>query len=467
MRIVNRAWVLVGVLLAAASAAWGQPAPGPAFMDAYVAAEDDAYAWNVVRTHQGDGYTTFVVDLTSQRWLTEQEVDRTLWKHWLTIVRPDNVRFDTAMLFIGGGSNKSGPPEDADARTLALALGSQSVVAELGMVPNQPLVFHDDGQPRYEDDLIGYCWDQFLKTRDRRWLPRTAMVKSAVRAMDTIVALLASEQGGNLPISNFVVAGGSKRGWTTWLVGASDSRVRAIVPIVIDVLNVRESMHHHFAAYGFWAPAIGDYVRHRITERDRTPEYDELLSLVDPLVYRHRLKLPKYIVNGSGDQFFLPDSSQFYFDKLLGEKHVRYVPNADHSLRGSDAVESILAFYKSILSGTPRPSCTWRFTDDGKIVVECKTRPLAVRLWQANNPEARDFRVDTIGKAYTSSPLSAVSEGRYIAEPPTPEQGWTAFYVEVDFANGGGPPLKFTSGVRVTPDTLPHLDKLQARYGDE
>ena len=33
--------------------------------------------------------------------------------------------------------------------------------------------------------------------------------------------------------------------------------------------------------------------------------------------YRQRLSIPKYIINSSGDDFFTPDSSQFYFKKLI------------------------------------------------------------------------------------------------------------------------------------------------------
>jgi PhoPQ-activated pathogenicity-related protein len=36
-----------------------------------------------------------------------------------------------------------------------------------------------------------------------------------------------------------------------------------------------------------------------------------------------------------------------------------------------------------------------------------------------------------------------------------PEKGWTAAFVEMTFP-GGKYPLKFTTGVRVLPDTLPH-----------
>src|SRR5258708_35026399 len=114
------------------------------------------------------------------------------------------------------------------------------------MVPNQPLVLNGDGKPRFEDDLLAEGWVKSMDTGDPTWLPRLPMVKSAVRAMDTVTALLASEQGGKTAVKKFVVAGGSKRGWTTWLTGAVDSRVVAIIPIVIDVVNVRVCKMNHY-----------------------------------------------------------------------------------------------------------------------------------------------------------------------------------------------------------------------------
>ena len=70
----------------------------------------------------------------------------------------------------------------------------------------------------------------------------------------------------------------------------------------------------------------------RLLDRLNTPEFKALMRIEEPYQYRDRLTMPKLILNASGDQFFLPDSSQFYFDGLRGEKHLRYVPNADHSL---------------------------------------------------------------------------------------------------------------------------------------
>src|SRR5207245_10304367 len=107
------------------------------------------------------------------------------------------------------------------------------------------------------------------------------MVKSAVRAMDTGTALLASAQGGKTAVNNFVVAGGSKRGWTTWLTGAADPRVVAIIPLVIDVVNVKACSINHFCAYGFWAPALGDYNHHKIHERMDIHAYAALMRTVN------------------------------------------------------------------------------------------------------------------------------------------------------------------------------------------
>ncbi len=428
-------------------------------LDKYVAAPDASYRWKLVNTVHSPGLTTFIVDMTSQTWRTADEVNRTLWQHWLIIAKPDQVQSETALLFISGGKNGGDPPDHADEKIAQLALGSQSVVAGLMMVPNQPLIFHGDGRPRVEDDLVSYTWVQYFKTGDPTWPARNPMVKSAVRAMDTITALLAGEEGGHLTVDKFVVAGGSKRGWTTWLTGAIDRRVVAIAPIVIDVLNVEKSMRHHYAAYGFWAPSVGDYTEQKIFQHMGTPEMAQLQRLVDPYFYRDRLTMPKFILNASGDQFFLPDSSQFYFDDLVGEKYLCYVPNADHSMKDTPALQSLLAFYLTVLRPKPRPEFTWNVQPDGSLQVVTTTAPQVVRLWQATNPDARDFRVESLGRKYTSSVLEDRGNGIYQARVPAPAKGWTAFFIELTFDIGERFPFIATTSVQVVPDVLPFADK--------
>ncbi len=420
---------LLGLILSAAltmplAARAGDPVNGPkTALDEYVAKPDPAYEWKVVKTIPGDGCTTFIVDMKSQSWRAMPEVDRAVWQHWLVVVKPDTVKHDTGFLTIGGGKNGSPAPEQASPQSIHMAKTTNSVVAELRMVPNQPLVLNQDGKPRSEDDLLAYGWIKYMDTGDATWIPRFPMVKSAVRAMDTVTALLASEAGGKTEVKKFVVAGGSKRGWTTWLTGAVDRRVVAIVPIVIDVLNVRVCSINHFCAYGFWAPAIGDYTRHKIHERSDTPEYAALMRLEDPYFYRDRLTMPKFVVNAGGDQYFPPDSSKFYFDDLQGPKFLRYVPNADHSLRGSDAQDSILAFYQSVLTKMTMPKFSWEMAADGSIRVQTKDKPVEVNLWQATNPKARDFRLVSIGQAYKKSRLDGNGDGTYVAKVAKPEAG--------------------------------------------
>ncbi len=454
------AWWSLALMLVVAPAWAESPETAHGALDRYLAKPDASYHWKVVHSTPGDGVTSHVIDMTSQTWRTKEEVNRTEWQHWVVVVVPEKVTTDHALLLIGGGKNGGDPPKEGDGFLRAVAAATGSVTVELKMTPNQPLIFHDDGVNRVEDDLIAYTWDKFLRTGDETWPARLPMVKGVVRAMDTVQAFCASDAGGKHEIKNFVVAGGSKRGWTTWLTGATDKRVSAIMPIVIDVVNVKPSMDHHYAAYGFWAPAVGNYVDHKIMDWKETPEYVNLLAIEDPFSYRDRLTMPKYIINATGDEFFLPDSSQFYFDQLSGEKHLRYVPNAKHSLDGSDARESIAAFYNAVFKGIPRPEFSWTFDEDGAIRVKSQERPKQVNVWRATNPAARDFRLDSIGAAYTSEELSSDGNGEYIARVPTPKEGWTAYFVELVYDSQFAHPFKFTTAVRVLPDTLPHLDKL-------
>jgi PhoPQ-activated pathogenicity-related protein len=357
-------------------------------------------------------------------------------------------------MVVSGGANDRPPPKSAPATLAIAAAGTGSVAAEVRMIPNQPVTFTGD-RPRVEDALIAYTWDKFLRTGDERWPARLPMTKAVVRAMDAVTAFCASPEGGQTKVDGFVVTGGSKRGWTTWSTAAVDKRVIGIIPIVIDTLNVDEAAKHHFQAYGFWAPAIKDYIDIRLPEWIGTKENRALMHIEDPYEYRQRLTMPKFVLNAAGDQFFLPDNSQFYFDALPGPKYLRYVPNADHSLRNTDGPQSVLGFYRAILENIPLPQYSWTFEKDGRIQVTAQDRPTEVKLWHATNPKARDFRMETIGAVWKSSPLQPAEGGAYVAQVPAPPQGFTAYFVELTFPGNGPFPVKFTTPVRVLPDVLP------------
>jgi PhoPQ-activated pathogenicity-related protein len=77
-------------------------------------------------------------------------------------------------------------------------------------------------------------------------------------------------------------------------------------------------------------------------------------------------------------------------------------------------------------------------------------------LWQALNPDARDFRLETIGNGFVPSDLRDEGGHTYFANVPRPERGFTAYFIELTYSTLHGDLFTVTSGVRVTPDVLPY-----------
>ena len=125
-------------------------------LDRYVEEPDANFTWRLVKTVESKGFTTYVIDLISQSWRSSNEVNRTQWQHWLTIVKPNEVKSSTGMLFIGGGSNRTNPPSKSEDNLILVASTTGTVVAELRNVPNEPLTFAGETKSRTEDALIAY-----------------------------------------------------------------------------------------------------------------------------------------------------------------------------------------------------------------------------------------------------------------------------------------------------------------------
>lgn len=433
-------------------------------LDAYLARPDPAFAWTVDHQISGPGWHGAVLAMTSQRWLDAAQVDKPLWKHWLTVIVPDGEARRTGFLYITGGNNADPAPARPVDRFVKLALDSRSVVAELDDVPNQPLRFAETPNvARTEDGIIAYQQAKFVRSHDPEQLVRLPMVKSGTAAMTAVQQYMAKDHAAAPPLDHFVVAGGSKRAWTTWLVGALDPRVEAIIPIVINVLDVDATTRHHWEAMGYFSPALKDYVdAGLIPAMIGRPGLEDDNRIEDPLHYRDRpsMRMPKFIVNAVGDEYFPPDNTRFGYHLLPPLKRLRMIPNSRHSTAGTDLMQSVTAFYEAVLDHRPIPDYSWRVRPDGAIVVKTAVEPLAVNLWQGANPKARDFRVDTLGPhAFTSTPLSRGPDGAWVGKVDKPARGWTAYFVELVFAGPGADPFKFTTEVQVIPDTLPYAWK--------
>lgn len=460
----------------------GAPATTPAgqltALEKYIRADDGAFSWSLAKSMRIEGKYPgewHSLRMTSQLWRSAGEVSVPKWTHWVNVWVPDALVSDKPILFIGGGSRKeevpSGPPKELE---MFAPIGA--VVIAVDNIPNQPMKLGTDPEDRDEDGFVARTWARAMETGDATWLVRFAMVKSAVKAIDAFEAFAKehpfahSSMGGKkldaaFKPGKYLVAGGSKRGWTTWLTGAVDDRVGAIVPLVIDVLDVPAQMKHHHEAYGFWAPALNDYVETGMTDRFDHLASDAAMQAVlaheDPINWLSRVgSKPKMLINATGDEFFVPDSSQQYADRLPAPWRLRYLPNTGHSLKGTSAALDLGAFYLLWASGSKLPELTWRADPitGGKPMgmrVHVSDRPDRVRLWSVTTKGPRDFRVGETGKTWTSTDIEPESEAGldYSATLQPDEKAFRAGFVEVIFAptRPGLPSPTFTTSVYVLP----------------
>ena len=435
----------------------GCTSPHNNHMKDYVTKADPAFRYEVAETFNGEGWTEHRVKMVSGTWLTKQEVNHPEWWHWVTIVVPNEVTETEALMVIGGGSTEDEKPQAANELLVQAAVGTKSIIAEISNIPFQPLNYvNDEKDDRFEDDLIAYGWRQYLeggaKDEDVEWLAHIPMTRAVVRAMDVVQEI---SMDLSKPVDSFVVAGASKRGWATWTTAIVDERVIAIIPVVIDMLNVESSFNHHWRCYGAWSPAINDYINEGIMDWTGSKEYARLLELVEPYSFIDQLTLPKFLINATGDEFFITDSWQFYWDDLVGDKYIQYVPNANHGLNGTYNLGSLVAFYNAVITESAIPKVDWSVSVDSIYLEVLSDVDYKVTKWEAVNENARDFRVPVIGRVWKDSELSKTSNNQYAIHFPAPEKGYKAGVLEIIFDSGTEVPFTFTTGTGVTPNTYP------------
>ncbi|HDS07695.1 MAG TPA: PhoPQ-activated pathogenicity-like protein PqaA type, partial [Bacteroides sp.] len=295
-------------------------------------------------------------------------------------------------------------------------------------------------QPLYgdltEDALISYTLQNFREDGDYTWPLLFPMVKAASRAMDAVQEF-SSEQLDH-QLTSFIVAGASKRGWTTWLTASQDERVGAIAPMVIDVLNMPVNLDYQVKVWGDYSVQIQDYVDLGIPQSVHTETGQAIATMIDPYSYRASLTMPKMIIIGTNDEYWPVDAVKHYLDDIPGENFLHYVPNAGHDLGDKEqALRALSAFFGRSLSGGPYPECNWNVTPTGTGVllsVEATAEELLdAFLWTADS-EDRDFRDET----FVSSDLNG-NPGSEVQFPVDfPGSGYRAFYVDLVYPDPNG-----------------------------
>jgi PhoPQ-activated pathogenicity-related protein len=134
---------------------------------------------------------------------------------------------------------------------------------------------------------------------------------------------------------------------------------------------------------------------------------------------------------------------------------LRYVPNTDHGLSSPEAAANLLAWVQAVTRNYPRPRFYWRADRaQGTITLRTLDVPTKVVLWEAANPKARDFRLESIGPAWKSSLVDG-HDGIYSVSMAAPEAGFKAFFLELTYPGPADLPLVFTTEVVVTPNVYP------------
>lgn len=471
-------------------------------LDCFLNYDDKAYQYEFVKEiEDGSGVTIKTYLLSSQKWPINkyQDIPTTTWQHKLILYIPKKILYDKALLYVTGGRNRDvdgnsellSPLEQIDC--VGIALANKALVAEVQTVPNQYLFFN--GRPFKEDQIMAYTYKKVMDDplHNAYLAGHLPMAKSVIKAMDAVQEILLNEH--NFRIVEFVLSGASKRGWAVWLAAFSDNRVIAIVPIVINILNVQKSLFYICQSYGgICPPTLRDYEEYGILKMLKSEAFAQLMEIEDPYSYlygdkyKSRVAISKYIINASGDDFFVPDSSRWYFKNLPGKNnHIRYLPNSMHYFRGnpiSDSTaslrlinESLNNYFYFILHRTSLPNIDWKFSGTN-IEIASSVRPQKVKLWVANNERARDFRflgsysgwhlfVKRVIHFFTGK----MCDNCYIEHDvlfnciedhdckiqvvlPPFKRGWQASFVELTY-DIGGVPFVITTEVNIVPDVLP------------
>ena len=184
-------------------------------------------------------------------------------------------------------------------------------------------------------------------------------------------------------------------------------------------------------------------------------EYARLMELVEPYSFIDQLTLPKFLINATGDEFFVTDSWQFYWDDLVGDKYIQYVPNANHGLNGTYNLGSLVAFYNAVITDSAIPKFDWSVSADSIYLEVYSAEDYKVTKWAAVNENDRDFRVPVIGKVWEATEIPHTSDNRYTVHFSKPENGFKAGLLEVVFDSDTEVPFTFTTGTVVTPDAYP------------
>ena len=360
-----------------------------------------------------------------------------LWSHPFLLCSAKNLQFKDALLLrISGTQN----PEKYEQETADMAEKSRAHVAVIGGVPNQPLF-----GGKKEDRLLAHSFEQFRLTGDTSWPVLLPMVASVTSAIDIFETYLKTVHG--ISTLRVVTAGASKRGWTTWLSGTVDQRIVGIAPAVFDMLNIPEQVAHARRAYGRDSRMIRAYTELGLTDKLSEPRLAQLMKIVDPYSYIEKLKLPKLLILGTNDPYWVVDSLTLYEPKLTGDTVILMQPNIGHGALGAKKGLEVVGTWFSLIAGGFKVPTVKATLESGTLKEPQGNHPATItleanyplselRMWSADSDDL-DFRLSEWEEASFES--FTKSSERKSASTIHPRYGLRAIMLEATAATPLGP----------------------------
>ena len=171
-----------------------------------------------------------------------------------------------------------------------------------------------------------------------------------------------------------------------------------------------------------------------------------LVAIVDPYQYRQTLRQPKLIILGTNDPYWTVDALNLYWQGLVGEKYILYVPNNAHGLKDYGRVfGSLNALHQHVARGQRLPQLSWQYDErDGGVRLTVKSDPPArqVVAWTATAP-TQDFRQSQ----WQSHPMNQDGQ-QHTFQVDRRSDGFAAVFAEAEY-QAEDSPYYFSTNLRV------------------
>ncbi|HOV32946.1 MAG TPA: PhoPQ-activated protein PqaA family protein [Candidatus Hydrogenedens sp.] len=440
------------------------------FLSKFVKDYDNAYKVEVYAEKQGEGYKAYFLDFVSQSWHPEKTVPP-VWRHWLTLIIPNQRVKDIGMLVLTEGlSTNETPMSEIPPYFISLAVSSKSVVAILEGFPRDKVGIYETPTKVVNLELTEFAsWSlkQYFETYDPGWVIFCPMVKSVVRAMDAVQEFLLKNLRSEIPLKEFVLCGDAPF-FVPWLVPPMDSRVIGLVSVNVSVFHLEQQIKRMFMDEINLPPLFAEMDDAGILPLLETEDGENLLKVIDPYSYSTLLHIPKLVISLGNQQgcnlvslseqaiseipepvnwlmcLHLQLSREFAFlpqQLLLNFSSSTNTPIYDFK-------DTIRVFYHRILGQKNMPTFHWEFSPTGECTVKASEEIIECRAWYCSKDKRGDI-FNLMNKDWKCKILSEVIEKTYRTTISIPSQQYTAVFLEVIFPSLMGVPYTLTSNIHI------------------